>query len=523
CYECGYYFQLKPKHIIELFCDNNSFKEINQHIIPTDFLNFKDKISYTNRIKKSQDVTKCFSAMVTGTAMIGRTKVAIGILNFSFIGGSLSSVEGEKFLRLCKLADKHTLPLIMFTSSGGCRMQEGVVALMQMPKTIFGLQLLKKASLPYVSVLMNPTTGGTAASFASLGDINIIEPNCLVGFSGPRVIKQTIGEDLPEDFQNSQFTFKHGLVDLIIERPQLKRTIQKILRILIPGKRLKNRTPQLVQTTKKVSFSNKPISIKNQINFSRHLNRIDSLTLAKLVCDDFLELHGDRYFSDDPAIVCGIGAIHKRRVVIIGHQKGHNTKENLHCNFGMAHPEGYYKAQRFMKMAESLQLPLITFVNTPGAFPGKSSEERGQFYAISDTIRLMSHLKIPVITFIIGEGGSGGAIALAVANKLYMLTYSFLSVISPEGCASILFKDNKKYLKAGKLLKITPQDQLKLGIIDGIIKEPSNNINASWDYVASKIRACILKEINQLSTLTPAQIIQHRFNKFQNIGIFDTL
>ncbi len=258
---------------------------------------------------------------------------------------------------------------------------------------------------------------------------------------------------------------------------------------------------------------------------ARHPDRPYTLDYIKLITEDFIELHGDRRFSDDPAIISGIGKINNLPVFIIGHQKGRGTKERIFRNFGQPHPEGYRKALRVMKLAEKFKRPVITFIDTPGAFPGIGAEERGQAEAIATNLMEMSKLKVPIISIVIGEGGSGGALALGVADRLYMLEHSIYSVISPEGCAAILWKKDgdlgvEDFAKAAEALKLTAQDLLKFKIIDDIIPEPLGGAHRDPQETANNIAEYILKAIEELKTKTPAKLLEERYKRFRKIGSF---
>jgi acetyl-CoA carboxylase carboxyl transferase subunit alpha len=254
------------------------------------------------------------------------------------------------------------------------------------------------------------------------------------------------------------------------------------------------------------------------VQIARHPNRPDSLILLQLITDSFVPLHGDRLFRDDPSIVGGLATISGHNVVVIGHQKGHDTKENIYRNFGMPHPEGYRKALRLMQMAEKFKLPIVTFIDTPGAYPGIEAEERGQSEAIARNLKEMSSLKVPIISFVIGEGGSGGALAIGVANKVYMLEYAVYSVISPEGCASILFRDAGKSDIASTSLKITAKDVVGLGIADSIIPEPLGGGHHDWNLVAKEIKKQVVSDLNTYIKVNRADIVEERYAKFRNIG-----
>ena len=256
---------------------------------------------------------------------------------------------------------------------------------------------------------------------------------------------------------------------------------------------------------------------------ARHPDRPYTLDYIERITDDFIELHGDRKYGDDPAIVGGIGSIGGQTFYIIGHQKGRGTKERIRRNFGQPHPEGYRKALRLMKQAEQFSKPLLTFIDTPGAFPGVGAEERGQAGAIAENLLEMSKLKTQIISIVIGEGGSGGALALSVADGLYMLENSIYSVISPEGCAAILWKKNgeigtSEYEKAAAALRLTASDLLELGIIDEIIKEPRGGAHRDPDAMAEVIREKVLETYDELKKVPEVELLENRYQKLRRIG-----
>jgi acetyl-CoA carboxylase carboxyl transferase subunit alpha len=271
--------------------------------------------------------------------------------------------------------------------------------------------------------------------------------------------------------------------------------------------RLENRLKQLEEQT----FLN--LTPWQRVQLARHPARPKTLSLANLIFDEWLELHGDRLYSDDQAIVAALAKIGEQRFAFIGHQKGETVKENLFRNFGMAHPEGYRKAARIMNLAERFALPLVSFIDTPGAYPGIEAEERGQAEAIAANLERMSRLRIPILVIIIGEGGSGGALGIGVGDRILMLENAIYSVISPEGCAAILWKDQEKVEEAA-------QDLLKLGVIDGIIPEPRGGAHRDIEKTASNIKMAILKEIETLKAISPEELVIRRKNKYRGMGRF---
>ncbi|NQY73739.1 MAG: acetyl-CoA carboxylase carboxyltransferase subunit alpha [Candidatus Margulisbacteria bacterium] len=309
--------------------------------------------------------------------------------------------------------------------------------------------------------------------------------------------------------------FEKPIHDLYIKIDELKRLSQEgQVDLAQEIKKIETRA----KTLKKEIFAH--LTPQQILQIARHPNRPDSFSLANLICDDFIELHGDRHFRDDPSMIGGMGQIASHRVVIIGHQKGHDTKENIYRNFGMPHPEGYRKALRLMKLAEKFGLPIVTFIDTPGAYPGLGAEERGQSEAIARNLKEMTGIHVPIFSVVVGEGGSGGALGIGVANRIYMLEHSVYSVISPEGCASILFRDTDKADIAAEQLKLTAKDILELGVIDGIVKEPLGGGHHDWHCQAENIKKVILKDLASYKRKDTKEITEERYEKFRSFGKF---
>jgi len=312
--------------------------------------------------------------------------------------------------------------------------------------------------------------------------------------------------------------FERPLVDLYRKVDELKKlTKGGKIDLSAEIKALEHR----IEHQKKEIFSGlTPLQV---VSIARHVLRPTMLDLVKHIFTDFLELHGDRTYADDPAMVGGIAKLDGRSVVIVGQQKGNNTKENIYRRWGMANPEGYRKALRLMKMAEQFNKPVITFIDIPGAYPGIEGEERSVAEAIAKNLREMSCLEVPIIIVITGEGGSGGALGIGVGDKVLMLEYSIYSVISPEGCASILFRDASKASFAAEELKITSKDLLELKVIDEIIKEPVGGAHTSAELTAKNIKASILMNLDELKALSKEELLDRRYKKFRSLGIFEEL
>jgi acetyl-CoA carboxylase carboxyl transferase subunit alpha len=274
-----------------------------------------------------------------------------------------------------------------------------------------------------------------------------------------------------------------------------------------------------LQDMREKAFSQ--LSCWQTVQIARHPQRPFTLDYLKRISPDFVEMHGDRLFSDDPAIVSGFGRLGGQSVALIGHQKGRDTKTNIHRNFGMPQPEGYRKALRVMKTAERFSRPVVTLIDTPGAYPGLGAEARGQAEAIAKNLFEMARLRVPIVTVVIGEGGSGGALALAVSDRVMMLEHSIYSVISPEGCASILFRDPARAQDAAEAMKLTAPNLVEFGVISEVIPEPVGGAHRDYDSIAMSLKEAVVRNLQELQELDIDEMIEQRVAKFESMGIFD--
>ena len=467
CPKCQGYFRVHAYERIRMTVDEDSFEEWEKDM---EFVNPLEFRGYEEKVKSLKEKTGLSEAVVTGKASIEGNPAVIAVCDGRFLMASMGQVVGEKITRAVERATKEQLPVIIFACSGGARMQEGIVSLMQMAKTAAALKRHSDAGLLYVSVLTDPTTGGVTASFAMLGDVILAEPKALIGFAGPRVIEQTIGEKLPKGFQRSEFLLEHGFIDRIVERKETRTVLGNILQMHHTAQNPVIQKP--VQTVEKEQQSVQEKDAWERVTISRKNDRPVGQDYIRILFSDFLEFHGDRCYGDDTAIIGGIARFAGIPVTVIAQAKGKSTKENVAHHFGMPSPEGYRKALRLMKQAEKFKRPILLFVDTPGAFCGIEAEERGQGEAIARNLFEMSSMKVPILSVVIGEGGSGGALALAVADEVWMLENAIYSVLSPEGFASILWKDSKRASEAAAVMKLTAADLKKLGVIEAVIAEP---------------------------------------------------
>ncbi len=465
CPKCHGYFRMDAYRRIEMIVDAGSFEEWDKGIASRNPLHYK---GYEEKLDTLREKTGLDEAVITGEAKICGSRAVIGVCDGRFLMASMGRVVGEKITRAVERAVEKRLPVILFACSGGARMQEGIVSLMQMVKTSAALKRHSEAGLLFISVLTDPTTGGVTASFAMLGDVILAEPNALIGFAGPRVIEQTIGQKLPKGFQRSEFLLEHGFLDAIVGREEEREVLSGLLKLHEPSERQGCEKDE----AERAAYSVKEIDAWERVQISRQKDRPVGRDYIDGLFTDFVELHGDRYYKDDTAVIGGIAKFHGRPVTVIAQAKGRDVKENVKRNFGMPSPEGYRKALRLMKQAEKFNRPVFCFVDTPGAFCGLEAEERGQGEAIARNLFEMSDLKVPVLSVVIGEGGSGGALAMAVADEVWMLENAVYSILSPEGFAAILWKDSKRAREAAGIMKLTSGDLKKLGIIEKIIPEP---------------------------------------------------
>lgn len=397
-------------------------------------------------------------------------------------------------------------------------MQEGIISLMQMAKTSAALKRHSDAGFLYIPVLTDPTTGGVTASFAMLGDIILAEPGALIGFAGPRVIEQTIGQKLPEGFQRAEFLLEHGFVDRIVTRDEMKEVLGQILKMHTVTDEKKEDCPEKKKENRKnISAVKENVSAWERVLKSREKERPVGKDYIDRLFTDFVELHGDRYYKDDPAVVGGIAYFRGKAVTVIAQCKGKTTKENLERNFAMPSPEGYRKALRLMKQAEKFQRPVICFVDTPGAFCGMEAEERGQGEAIARNLYEMSALKVPVLSIVIGEGGSGGALALAVADEVWMMENAVYSVLSPEGFASILWKDSKRASEAAGVMRLTAADLKELKVIEEIIREPEVYREDTMVPVLCELEEKMEHFLEQYGSLSEKQLTDRRYDRFRRM------
>ncbi len=517
CPDCGFYRRLTAtQRIAQLADPGTTFIPLPAAAEAADVLGFTDTLPYATRLALARQATGLDEAVRCGVGWIGSRPLVFAVMDFRFMGGSLSSAVGELIAQAADTARERRLPLLIVTTSGGARMQEGCLSLMQMASTSQAIARMREECLLTISLVTDPTYGGVAASFATNTDIIIAESGARMGFAGPRVIKQTIGQDLPAGFQTADFLLRHGQVDLVADRQDLRGRLQQLLTMNDPA------PPALAHGSRPVIVRD-PDALNARdpweiVQLARNIDRPTTQDYLVRAFDSFTELHGDRVHGDCPSIIAGVGRLNGLTVAVIGHQKGHTTKELLARNFGMPRPEGYRKALRVMTLAARFGIPIVTLVDTPGAYPGMDAEERGQALAIARNVLEMSCLPVPIVAIVTGEGGSGGALALAVADQVLMHENGIYSVISPEGCSAILWNTPTKAPDAARSLRIVAPDLLRLGVVDGVIPEPAAGAHTDHGEIAGSLRRALLELLPGLLRTPAATLVERRRSRFRRYG-----
>ncbi|HEV2780501.1 MAG TPA: acetyl-CoA carboxylase carboxyltransferase subunit alpha [Actinophytocola sp.] len=517
CPDCGHHHRLTAAERVEQLFDPGSIEVLEFPARSEDVLEFFDTKPYPQRLEQARRATGLGEGVLVAAGTIDGLPLIAAVMDFGFLGGTIGAAVGELITSAAEEALGRRVPLLISTASGGARMQEGPISLMQMVKTSQALTRLDEAGILTIALITDPTFGGVAASFATQCDVIIAEPGARLGFAGRRVIEQTIRSELPDDFQTAEFLRERGLINMIKPRSALRSALRKLLAVTVP--RAAGRSPApgpdvLVRDPDLLS----EIDPWQAVQQARNIDRPTTLDYIERAFSDFEELHGDRIGGECQAIVGGVARLGDRPVVVIGHQRGRTAAELTARNFGMPTPAGYRKAARLMVLAAKLRLPLVTFVDTPGAYPGMEAEERGQAMAIAQCIRLMTGLPIPMVTVIIGEGGSGGALALAVANEVLISEHGVYSVISPEGCASILWKDASMAPTAARALKMDARNLLRLKVVDGVIREPAGGSQADHIEAAGRVAGVLHATLARLDKLGKKELIEARRDRFRPFG-----
>ncbi len=514
CKACGYHAPISARRRLELLLDAGSFRETHRSLTSVDPLLFSDRVPYSERLQAARERTGLEEAVVIGTGRINARDCVLAVFDFEFLGGSMGTVVGEKVALAMDMAVDRRLPFISIAASGGARMQEGMLSLVQMAKTSAAAMRLHRAGIPFISVLTDPTTGGVYASFASHGDILLAEPGALIGFAGPRVIEQITGRARPKDAQSAEYLLQNGQIDAIVDRMRLRNALATLLQLLANPWNLSARR----ETEPYRPEVRPPASAWEAVELARHPERPTARDYIRAMVPQFFELHGDRLSADDPAAICGVGDLGGITIMLIAQERGRSAEERERRRGGRMSAEGYRKADRAMRLAGRWGVPVVTLIDTPGAALDFDSEARGLAPSIARCLGTMAVLPVPVVAAVIGEGGSGGALALGVADRVLMQENAIYSVIAPEGAAAILYHDAQRARDLADSLKLTAADCKLLGVVDTLVPEPTGGAHEDPDYAALLLKNFILDDLVELRRTGANKLVDERYRKFRRMG-----
>ena len=513
CPFCRFHYTLSARERIELLADRRTFREQNRYVRATAPLAFSNRSQYAEQLSETQDRTGLTEAAVTGTCKIGGTNAMLIVLDYGFMGGSMSSVVGEKVSLAFETAARRTLPVVALVTGGGPRTQEGVLSLMQMAKTVVAVNRLREAKAPFIAVLANPSTGQAYASFANLADIIIAEPGSVVGLSPISTMMEATGRQLPPDVHTAEYHLRRGLLDNVVDRDLLPQRIGQLLKILYEPTTL--RLGRRAMSRLQVPVADDTDTWES-LDAAVNDERPDSLYYMRHILGEFFELCGDRVSSDDRTVVGGIGMLREQPVVTIGQQRGH-----LHDSDGgryHVHPDGLRKAQRLISLAARFGLPLISFIDSQGADPRLESEEQGIGNAIAGSLSMMLEANIPVISVIIGEAGNEAALALGVSDRILMQQYAIYSPISLHHTVGGPSRERYLTREAAEALMLTAGDCQELGIIDQVVPEPSRGSHNDPRQASADLELAIYKHLAETSRVSSGKLLKQRYRKFRQMG-----
>jgi len=514
CPYCRFHYTLSARERIDLLADPRTFKESHKFLSSVAPLSFSNKGQYQEILSRSQARTGLTEAVVTGRAKIDGIESMLIVLDFGFMGGSMGSVVGEKVALALESAAKRDIPTVALVTGGGARIQEGVISLMQMAKTVSAANKLREKNVPFIVILANPSTGQAYASFANLADIIMAEPGSLIGLSPLRTLRQVSDSPIPFDSHTAEAHLRHGLIDSIVDRENLQTRVSAVLRTLTSQKENINVLKDLLRSGTQPQPCNKP-SAWQSVSLARDPERPSSLYYMRSMLTPFIELHGDRLNSDCRSIVGGVGFMQGKPVAIIGQQRVSTGYEDSYHTY----PDGLRKAQRIIKLATKFNLPLITLIDTQGADPGLQAEEQGIGNAIANTLALMAEVPIPIVSSIIGESGSEGALALGISDRILMQEYSIYSPVSiNRRIYSSHENDPSLSRKAAEDLMLTSTDCNELGIVDVVVPEPDDGAHSNPQSASALLQLEILKSLSEISKYSQSKLLRERYKKYRKMG-----
>jgi len=511
CPFCRFHYTVTARQRIELLADKGTFKEFYKYVSSVEPLSFSRRARYRKFLAQDQDRTGLTEAVVTGKCRIGDIEAMLIVLDFGFMGGTMGSVVGEKVSMAFENAARKALPAVAVVSGGGTRIQEGVLSLMQMAKTVTAANRLRNEEVPFIVVLANPSTGQAYASFANLADVILAEPGSLIGLSPLRTLREVSKMPLPLDAHTAEAHVGHGLLDNVVDRENLQPRVASLLEILTAHKRGSSNHKSLLKAEPQICAEVEPWEA---VSAARNTERPQASAYFRSMLDPFIELRGDRLNSDDRSIVAGLGFMEGQPVAVIGQQRRPLVEGERYHVF----PDGLRKAQRVIDLASRFKLPLVTLIDTQGADPGLEAEEQGIGNAIATTLSSMLTVPTPMVSVVIGEGGSEGALALGLSDRILIQQYAVYSPMSVNHTLGAAHHDHMLDREAAEALMLTAHDCVELGIADQVVGEPESGAHVDPREASSRLKTAILANIAQLAKMSQGKLLKKRYRKFRRMG-----
>jgi len=511
CPFCRFHYTVTARQRIELIADKGTFKESYKYVSSVEPLSFSRRGRYRKFHSQDQSRTGLTEAVVVGKCRIGDTEVMLIVLDFGFMGGTMGSVVGEKVSVAFENAARRGIPAVAVVTGGGVRIQEGVLSLMQMAKTVTAANRLREAAVPFIVVLANPSTGQAYASFANLADVILAEPGSLIGLSPLRTLREVSKTPLPLDAHTAEAHVGHGLLDNVVDRENLQTRVAALLQILTAQKLGKSNHKSLQKWEPEECAEVEPWEA---VAAARNSERPQATAYFRAMLDPFIELRGDRLNSDDRSIVAGLGFMDGQAVAVIGQQRRSLVEGESYHVF----PDGLRKAQRVIELASRFKLPLVTLIDTQGADPGLEAEEQGIGNAIAMTLSSMLNVPTPMVSVVIGEGGSEGALALGLSDRILMQQYAIYSPISVNHTLGSANHDYMLDREAAEALMLTAHDCVELGIADQIVPEPEGGSHLDTREASAALQSAILANLAQLGKMSQGKLLKKRYQKFRRMG-----
>ena len=511
CPFCRFHYTVTARQRIELLADKGTFNEFYKYVSSVEPLSFSRRARYRKFLAQDQDRTGLTEAVVTGKCRIGDTETMIIVLDFGFMGGTMGSVVGEKVSMAFENAARKGLPAVAVVSGGGTRIQEGVLSLMQMAKTVTAANRLRNEEVPFIVVLANPSTGQAYASFANLADVILAEPGSLIGLSPLRTLREVSKMPLPLDAHTAEAHVGHGLLDNVVDRENLQPRVASLLEILTAHKRGSSNHKSLLKAEPQICAEVEPWEA---VSAARNTERPQASAYFRSMLDPFIELRGDRLNSDDRSIVAGLGFMEGQPVAVIGQQRRPLVEGERYHVF----PDGLRKAQRVIDLASRFKLPLVTLIDTQGADPGLEAEEQGIGNAIATTLSSMLTVPTPMVSVVIGEGGSEGALALGLSDRILIQQYAVYSPMSVNHTLGAAHHDHMLDREAAEALMLTAHDCVELGIADQVVGEPEGGAHVDPREASSRLKTAILANIVKLAKMSQGKLLKKRYRKFRRMG-----